>query len=158
MFASWKKSYDKPRQYIKKQRHHFADKGPYNQSYGFSSSHIRMWELDHKEGWALKKWCLQIVVLENTLESPLYCKKIKPVHPKGNQPWIFFGTTDVEAEAPVFWPPDAKSQLTGKDPDARKDWGQEEKAVTENKMAEWYHWLNGYEFGKLQGMVKDTEA
>ena len=116
-----------------------------------------MWELDHKEGWALK-WCLQIVVLENTLESPLYCKKIQPVHPKGNQPWIFIGRTDAEAEAPIFWPPDAKSQLIGKDPDARKDWGQEEKAVTENEMVEWYHWLNGYEFCKLQGMVKDTEA
>ena len=89
---------------IKKQRHHFADKGPYSQSYGFSSSHIQMWELDHKEGWALKNWCFRIVVLEKTLESPLDCK-IKPVNPKGNQPWIFIGRTDAEAKAPIFWSP-----------------------------------------------------
>ena len=92
-FAPWKKRYDKPRQCIRKQRHHFADKGPYSQSYGFSSNHVWMWELDHKEAWAMKSWCFWIVMLEKTLESPLDCKKIKPVNPKGNQPWIFTGRT-----------------------------------------------------------------
>ena len=106
-------SVTKPRQHIKKQIHHFADKGPPSQSYGFSSSHVCMLELDQKEGWALKNWCLQIAVLEKILESPLDCKEIKPVNPKGNQPWIFTGRT--EAKAPRLWPPDTKSQLTGKD-------------------------------------------
>ena len=118
MFVPWKESYNKSRQHIKKQRHHFANKGLSSQSYGFSSSHVWMWELDHKEGWALKNWCFWTVVLEKTLESPLD-SKIKPVNPKGNQPWIFIGRTD--AEAPIIWPPDAKSRLTGKDPDAGKD-------------------------------------
>ena len=133
MLAPWKKSYDKPRQYIKKQRYHFANKCLYSQSYGLSSSHIQMWELDHKEGRAPKNWCFQIVVLEKTLESPLDCKEIKPVNPKGNQPWIFIGRTGAEAEAPIRWPPYVKSWLigkdtdAGKDPDATKDWGQEEK-------------------------------
>ena len=134
MLASWKKSYDKPKQHIKKQRCHFADKGPSSQSYGFSSSHVWMWELDHKENWAPKNWCYWTVVLEKTLESPLDCKEIQPVHPKGNQPWIFTGRTDTEAEAPILWPPDAKSQLIGKDPDAGKDWRQKEKRVAENEM------------------------
>ena len=125
MLAPWKKSYDKPRQCIKKQRHHFSDKCPYSQSYGFSSSHVEMWELDHKEGWAPKNWCFWTVVLEKTLESPLDWKEIKPVNPKGNQCWIFIGRTDAEAEAPIIWPPDGKSWLTGKDPDAGKDWRQE---------------------------------
>ena len=116
--APWKKSYDQPRKHIKKQRHYFANQGPSSQSYGFSSSHIQMWELDHKEGWALKNWCFRIVVLEKTLESPLDCK-IKPVNPKGNQPWIYIGRVD--AEAPILWPPDVMSRLTGKDPDAGKD-------------------------------------
>jgi hypothetical protein len=128
--AFWKKSYDKRRQHIKKQRHHYADKGPHRQSYGCSSSRVWMWELDLKEGWVLKNWCFQIVVLEKTLEGPLDCKEIKPVNPKGNQPWIFTGGTDVQAEAPLLWLPDAKSQLTGKDPDAGKYWGQEYKGVT----------------------------
>ena len=96
---------------------------------GFSSSHVQMWELDYKEGWVAKNWCFPTVLLEKTLESPLNWKEIKPVNPKGNQPWIFIGRTDAEAEAPIFWPPDAKSQLTGKDPDAGKDWGQKEKAA-----------------------------
>ena len=99
--------------YTKKQRHYFADKGPYSQSYGFFSSHVQMWGLNHKEDWALKSWCFQTVVLGKTLESPLDCKEIKPVKPKGNQPWIFIGRTN--AEAPVLWPPDEKSWLTGKD-------------------------------------------
>ena len=102
MLASWKESYVKPRQRIKKQRRHFANKGPYSQNYGFSSSQIWMWELDHKEGWAMKNQCFRTVVLEKTLESPLDCKEIKPVNPKGNQPWIFIGRTDAEAEAPIF--------------------------------------------------------
>ena len=112
--------------------------------YAFSSSHVQMWELDHKEVWEPKNWCFRIVVLEKTLESPLDCKEIKPVHPKGNQPWIFIGRTDAETEAPKLWLSDVKSQLTGKDPDARKDWGQEEKGATEDEMVGWHHWLNGH--------------
>ena len=131
--ASWKKSYDKPRQHIKKQRHYFSNKGLYNQSYGFSSSHVWTWELDHKESWALKNWCFWTVVLEKTLESPLDCKEIQPIHPKGNQSWIFIGKTDVKAETPILWPPDGKNWLTGKDPDAGKDWSQE-KGMTEDEM------------------------
>ena len=104
-----------------------------------------MWELDHKEGWVLKNGCFWTVVLEKTLESPLDCKEIKPVNPKGNQPWIFIGRTDAEAGAPIVWPPDAKSQLTRKDPDAGKDWRQEEKGTTEDEMVGWHHWLNGHE-------------
>ena len=119
-FAPWKKSYDNPIQCFKKQRHHFADKGPYSQSYGFSNSHVQMWEFVHKESWTPKKWCFQTVMLKNTLESPLDSKEIKPVHPKGNQPWIFIERTDAEPEAPTLWPPDGKSQLIGKDPDAGK--------------------------------------
>ena len=111
--APWKKSYDQPRQHSKKQRHYFANKGPYSQSYGFSSGHVWMWELDHKESWSPKNWCFWTVVLERTLESLLDCKEIQPVHPKGNQSWIFIGRTDSEAEAPILWSPDAKSQLIG---------------------------------------------
>ena len=136
---------------MKKQRHHFADKGPCSQSCGFSHSHVRMWELDHKEGWVLKNWCFWTVVLEKTLESPLDCKEIKPVNRKGNRPWIFIGRTDVEAETPILWPPDAKSQLIGKDPDAEKDWGQEEKGMMEDEMVGWHHWLNGHDFEQTQG-------
>ena len=111
MLAPWKESYDKARQHIKKQRHLFAHKDLYSQSYGFSSSHVQMWKLDHKEGWMLKNWCTRIVVLEKTLESPLDSKEIKPVHPKGNQPWIFIGRTNAEAEAPILRPPDGKNWL-----------------------------------------------
>ena len=110
MLAPWEKSYDTPRQCIKKQRHYFANKGPYSQSYRFSSSHVWMWELDHKEVWVLKNWCFRTVVLEKTLESPSDCKEIKPVTPKGNQPWILIGRSDAEAEAPILWPPDAKTK------------------------------------------------
>ena len=117
---------------------YFVDKGPSSQSYGFSSSHVWMWELDHKESWALKNWCFWTVVFEKTLESPLDYK-IKPVNLKGNQSWIFFGRTD--AEVPTLWPPDMKNWLTGKDPDAGKDWKQEEKGMTE-EMVGWHHWLN----------------
>ena len=134
MFATWKESSDKTRQYIKNQRYHFADKGPYNQSFGFPSSHVWMWELDHKKDEALKNWCFWIVVLEKILESPLDCKEIKLINSKGNQPWIFMGRTDAEAEAPVLWPPDVKSRLTEKDPHAGKDWERKEKWVAEDEM------------------------
>ena len=149
MPAPWKKSYDQPRQHIKKQTRHFANKDPYSQSYGFSSSHWEMWELDHKESWAPKNWCFWTVVLEKTLESPLDCKEIQPVHPKGNQCWILIGRTD--AEAPILWPPDAKSWLTGKDPDAGKDWRQEEKGMTADEMVGWDHQLNAHEFEQALG-------
>ena len=145
MLAPWKKSYDKPRQHIKKQRHYFINKGLSSQGYGFSSGHVRMWEFDYKESWAPKNWCFWTVVLEKTLDSPLDCKEIKPVNPKGNQPWIFIGKTDVEAEAPILWPPDVKS-IIGKDPHAGKDWRQEEKGTTEDEMVGWHHWLDGREF------------
>ena len=125
MLTPWKDSYDQPRQHIKKQRHYFASKGLSSQGYGFSSSHV--WMLDYKESWALKNWCFWTVVLEKTLESPLDCKEIQPVHLKGNQSWVFIGRTDVEAETPVLWPPDVKSWLIWKDPDAGKDWGREEE-------------------------------
>ena len=118
----WKKSYDKPRQNIKKQRHYFASKDPCSQRYGFSSSHVWMWELECKEGWVPMNWCFWTVVLK-ALENPLDCKQIKPANPKGNQSWIFIGRTDAKAEAPVFWPPDVESQLIRKDADAGQDWG-----------------------------------
>ena len=143
--ASWRKSYIQPRQHIKKQRHYFANKGPSSQSYGFSSSHVQMWELDYKESWVPKNWCFWTVVLKKTLESPLDCKEIQPVHPKGNQSWIFIGRTDAEAETPILWPPDAKNWLIWKDPDAGKDWRREEKGMTEDEMDGWHHWLNGHE-------------
>ena len=119
---------------LKKQRHHFADKGLYSPSYGFSSSHIWVWALDHKEVWEPKNWCFWIVVSEKTLESPLNCNEIKLVNPKGNQPWIFIGRIDAEAEALILWPLESKSQLIGKDPDVGKDWGQVEKGATEDEM------------------------
>ena len=124
----------------------FADKGLSSQGYGFSSSHVLIWELDYKESWALKNWCFWTVVLEKTLKSPLDGKEIKPVNRKGNQSWIFTGRTDAEAETPILWPPDTKSWLIGKDPDAGKDWGQEEQGMTEDEMVEWQHWLDGHEF------------
>ena len=136
--APLKKNYDKPRQRIKKQRHYFAHKGLCSQGYGFSSGHVWMWELDYKETWAPKKWCFWTVVLEKTLESPLDCKEIKPVNPKENQFWIFIGRTQAEAETAVPWPPDAKKWLVGKDPDAGKDWRQEEKGTTEDEMVGWH--------------------
>ena len=114
----------------------------FSQNCGFSILYIRMWELDHKEGWAPKNWCFQTVVLEKTVESPLDGKEIQPVHPKGNPPWIFIGRTDAEAEAPILWPPDVKNWLTGKDPDAGKDWRQEEKGTADDEMVGWHHLLN----------------
>ena len=107
---------------------------------------VWMWELDYKEGWVLKNWCFWTVVLEKTLESPLDCKEIQPVHPKGDRSWVFIGRTDVEAETPILWPPDEKSWLIGKDPNAGKDWGQEGKGMTEDEMAGWHHRLDGHEF------------
>ena len=132
--CSLEENYDQPRQYIKKQRHIFANKGPSRQGYDFSGSQVWMWELDYKESWVLKNWCFWTVVLEKTLESPLDCKEIQPVHPKGNQSWVFIGRTDVKAETPILWQPDAKNLLVWKDPDAGRDWGQEEKGMTEDKM------------------------
>ena len=134
MLAPWKKSNDKAWQHIKKQRHYFACKGPYSQSYGFSSSHVWMWELDNKKGWVQKNWCLPTVVLDKTLDSPLDNKEIKPVLLKENQSWMFIGRTDTEAETLILWPPDAKNWLIGKDPDPGKDQRQEEKGVTEDEM------------------------
>ena len=122
-----------------------VNKGPSSQGYGFSSGHICMWELDYKEGWAQKNWCFWTVVLEKTIESPLGCKEIQPVHLKGDQSWMFIGRTDAEAETPVLWPPDVKSWLIGKDSDAGRDWGQEDKGTTEDEMAGWHHWLDGHE-------------
>ena len=126
----WKESYDQPRQHSKKQRHRFTNKGQSSQGYGFSSSHVWMWVLDYKESWAPKNWCFWVMVLEKTLENPLDYKEIQPVHPKGDQSWMFIARTDDEAETPILWPPDAKSWLIWKDPDARQDWRQEEKGMT----------------------------
>ena len=118
----------------------------HSQSHGFSRSHVQMWELDHRESWAPKNWCFQIMVLEKTLESPLDWKEIKSVNPKGNQPWIFIGRTDAEAEVAILWPPCVRSQLFGKDPDTGRDWRQEEKGTAEDEMVGWHHRLNGHEF------------
>ena len=146
LLAAWKKYHDPLRQHIKKQRHYFTNKGPCSQSYGFSSSHVWMWELDYKESWTPKNWCFWIVVLEKTLEGPLDCKEIQPVHPKGNQSWVFIGRTDAEAETLILWPPDTKNWLIWKDPDAGEDWRREEKRTTEDEMVGWHHQLNGHEF------------
>ena len=137
---------------ILKSRHYFANKDLSSQSYGFSSSHVWIQELDHKESWAPKSWCLWTAVLEKTLESPLDCKEIKTVNPKGNQSWIFIGRTDGDAEGPILWPPDVKNGLIGKYPDVWKDWRQEEKGMTEDEMAGWNHWLNGHEFEQVLGV------
>ena len=131
---------------ILKSRDYFVNKGPSSQGYGFSGGHVWMWELDYKESWVQKNWCFWTVVLENSLESPLDSKEIQPVHPKGDQSWVFIGRTDVEAETPIFWPPDVKSWLIIKDPDSGKDWRQEEKGTTEGEMVGWHHRLSGHEF------------
>ena len=131
---------------LKKQKHYFANKSPSSQSYGFSSSHVLMWELDYKESWVPKNWCFWTVVLEKTLESPLDCKEIQRVNPKGNQSLIFIGRSDAEAETPVLWPPDAKNWLIGKDCVAGKVWRREEKGTTEDEMVGWHHQLDGHEF------------
>ena len=123
-----------------------------SQGYGVSSGHVWMWESDCEESWAPENWCFWTVVLEKTLESPLDCKEIQSVHSEGDQPWVFFGGNDAKAEAPVLWPPHAKSWLIGKDSDAGRDWGQEEKGMTEDEMAGWHHWLNGHEFEWTPGV------
>ena len=142
-FINWAVKENPMTRYIgyEKHRHCFADKGPSSQSYGFSSRHVWMWELGQKESWVPKNWCFLTVILEKTLESPLDCKEIKPVTPKGDQPRIVIGRTD--AEALILWPSDAKSQLIWKDPDAEKDWRQEKKGTKEDEMVGWHHWFNG---------------
>ena len=158
MLAPWKKSYDQSRQYIKKQRHYFASNGPSSHCYGFSSNHVLMWESDYKESWALKNWCFWSVVLEKTLESFLDCKEIQPVHPKGDQSWVFIGRTDAEAETPIHGPPDAKNWFIWKDPDAGKDWRREEKGMTEDEMVGGI--TNSMDMGlsKLRELVIDRET
>ena len=141
-----------PRQCIKKQKHYFVNKGPSSEGYGFSSGHVWMWELGHEESWVPNNWCFWTVVLENTLESPLDCKEIQPVHPKRNESWIFTGRTDAEAETPILWPHDVKSWLIWKDPDAGKDCKWEEKGMTENEKLGGHHWFNGYEFEQAPGV------
>ena len=127
----------------------------YSQNYGFSSSDVHMWELNHKDGWAPKNWCFRTVVLEKTIENLLDSREIRPIKPKGNQPWVFIERIGAEAEAPIFWPSDAKSWLTGKDPDAGKNWGQEEKGETKDEMVGWYQRLNGHE---LEQTLGDSEG
>ena len=146
------RSYDLPIHHIKKQRHYFVNKGPSSQGCGISNGHVWMWELNYKESWALKNWCFWTVVLEKTLESPLDCKEIQPVHLKGDQSWVFIGGTDVEAETPMLWPPDAESWLIWKDPDAGKDWGPEEKGTTEDDMVGWHHRHDGFGLGWTLGV------
>ena len=150
MLTPWKESYDQPRQHIKKHRCYFANKGLSNQGYGFSSSHVWMWELDYKESLVPKNWRFWTMVLEKTLESPLDCEETQPVHPQGNQSWISIGRAD--AEAPILWPPDAKNWLTGKDSDAGKDWRREEKGTTEDEMVGLHHRLDGHEFQQALGV------
>ena len=158
MLTPWKESYEQPRQPIKKQRHYFANKGPSIQGYGFSSDHVWVGELDCEESWALKNWCFWTVVLEKTLESPLDCKEIQPVHPKGDQSWVITGRTDAETETPILWLPDVKNWLFWKDPDAGKDWGQEEKGTTEDEMVGWHQQLDGHEFGWTPGVCDGQEG
>ena len=159
MLTPWKKSYGQPGQHIKKQRYYFANKGLSSQSYGFSSSHVWMSKLDHKESWAPKLWCFWTVMLEETLESPLDCKEIQPVHSEGDQPWDFFGGNDAKAETLILWPPDVKNWLIGKDPDAGKDWRWEEKGMTLDEMVGWtWNWVSSRSWwwtgrpGMLQSM------
>ena len=144
--CSLEEKFDQPRQHINKQRHYFANRGPSSQSYGFSCSHVWMWELDCKESWTLRNWCFWTVVLEKTLEGFLDCKEIQSVHPKGNQSWIFIGRTDIEGETPILWPSDAKNWILGIDPDSGKDWEPEQKGMTEDEMVGWHHRCDGHEF------------
>ena len=141
-----------PRRHITKQRYYFVNKGLSSQGYGFCSSHVWIRELDCEESWVPKNWCFWTVVLEKTLESLLDCKEIQPVHSKGDQFWVFIGRTDAKAETPILWTPAVKSWLIGKDPDAERDLGQEEKGMTEDEMAGWHHWLDGGEFEWTPGV------
>ena len=143
---------DQPRQHIKRQRHYFANKGVSSQRYSFSSSHVWMWQLEYKESWAPVNLCFWTVVLEKTLRSPLDCKEIQPVHPKGKKSWIFIGRTDAETETPILWPPHVKDWLIGKDPDVEKDWMQEEKGTTEDEMVRWHHQCEGHKFEQALGV------
>ena len=158
MLAPWKKTYDKPRQHFKKQRPCFVNKDLFSQSYGFSSSNVWMWELDHKAGWAQTNWCFWTVVLEKTLESPVDSKEIKGVNHKGNQSWIFIGRADAVVEGPILWPSDVKNWFTGKDSDAEKDWRQKEKGTTEDEMAGCITNLIDMSLSKLWMLVMDREA
>ena len=152
MLTPWKKNYGQPRQHIQKKRRYFANIGRSSQGYGFFSGHGWMWMLDCEENWAPKNWCFWPLVLEKSLESPLDCKEIQPVHCKGDRSWVFFGRSDAKAETPILWPPPVKSWLIWKDPDVRRDWGQEEKGRTEDEMARWHHQLNGHEFEWTPGV------
>ena len=157
MLAPWKKSYNQPRQHTEKQRHYFANKGLSSQSYGFSSSHVWMWHLDHKEAWAPKNWCFWTVVLEKTLASPLNSKELKRVNLKEIS-WIFIGRTDAEAETPIRWPPDVKNWLIWKASDAGKEWRWEEKGMTEDEMVGWLYWLMDESEQSSGSWVMDKEA
>ena len=152
MLTPWKESYDQSRQHIKKWRCYFVNKGPSSQSYGFSSGHVWMWELDYKKNRVLKNWYFWTVVLQRILESPLDYKEIQSVHPEGDQSWVFIGRTDVEVETPILWPPNVNCWLIWKDPDAWKDWGLEEKQTTEDKMVGWHHWLSRHGLGWTLGV------
>ena len=158
MLTLWKKIYEQHRKHIGKQRHYFVNKGPSSQGYVFSSSQVCIWELDYKESGALKNWCFWNVVLEKTLESPLYCKEIQPVHTKGDQSWVFNGRIDAEAETPILWPPDAKNWLICKDPDVGKDWRQKERRTTEDERLDGIPDPVDMSLSKLCELVMDREA
>ena len=155
--TAWKKVITNLDSLLKSRNITLPTKVQLSQSYGFSSSHVWMWELDCEQSWTPKNWCFWTVVLKETLESPLDCKELQPVNPKGNQSWIFIGRTDGKAETPIFCPPDVKNWLIWKDPDAGKAWRREEKGTTKNQMVGWHHQLNGHEFESTPG-VSDAQG